>query len=81
MNELATVSHEARKIGIELGIPKHKIKQFEMDRDNAFSDIMDYWLKENTEVPTTWESLVNALESPNVEEVGLARFLRKKYMK
>ena len=81
MNELTTVSHEVRKIGIQLGIPNHKIKQFEKDSDNAFSDIMDYWLKENTEVPTTWESLVNALESPYVGEVGLARFLRKKYMK
>ena len=80
MNELATVSHEARKIGIQLGIPNHKIKQFE-DSDNVFSDVMDYWLKGNTEVPTTWESLVNALESPYVGEVGLARLLRKKYMK
>ena len=81
MNELAKVSHEARKIGIQLGIPNHKIRQFEKDNNNSFSDIMDYWLKGNTEVPTTWKSIVNALASPYVGEIGLARLLRKKYMK
>ena len=55
MNELATVSHKAKKIGIQLGVPNHIIKDyFDKDRDIAFSEIMDYWLNKNTEVPATW---------------------------
>lgn len=79
-SELGTVSHKWMKIGIQLGIPHHVLKQFEDDSD-PLSSAVNYWLKGNAEssVPISWKSIVAALKDSTVEEGGLAEKLSKKY--
>lgn len=78
-NELSTVKHKQSKIGIQLGIPLHKLEEFERERDPLSASI-DYWLKGNVEgVPVTWQSIVDALSSPHVDEKGLAQDIARKY--
>ena len=66
------------KICIQLNIPNDKLRQVEKDDDPLITSL-DYWLKGNTDIPITWESVVEALESPCVEELGLAKELKEKY--
>ncbi len=69
------------EIGIQLGIPRSKLKEFEEERD-PLSAVVDYWLSGNvTEpvVPICWKTIVNALRSEHVGEPGLAEEISKKY--
>ncbi len=78
-NELSTVKHKLHPIGIQLGIPHHKLKEFEK-QDCPFTDSINYWLDGNVEgVSVSWESIVNAISSEHVDEKGLAREIAKKY--
>ena len=79
-NELENVSYKRFKIGIQLGIPHHTLKQFENETD-PFVAAMDYWLKGNVKESGTvsWKSIVTALESTHVEEPALAEKINKKY--
>ncbi len=68
-------------VGIQLGIPRSKLKEFEEERD-PLSAVVDYWLEGNvTEpvVPISWKSIVAALISKHVGEPGLAEEISKKY--
>ena len=77
--ELGKVAHKWFKIGIQLGIPHHKLKEFESERD-PFSAAVNYWLNGNGEgVPVSWRSIVAALESSYVDETGLAHRISEKY--
>ena len=76
LNDLAPVKHKWHKICIQLGIPKYKLRQF----DDSITDGLDYWLNGNTNVPITWESVVAALNAPDVDEPGLAKTLREKWI-
>ena len=76
-SELSQVAHNWFKIGIQLGVPRHKLKEFEKDSD-PLSAVVDYWLKGNVEdVLISWKSVMKALEC--VEEKGLAKMISKKY--
>lgn len=78
-NELEKVKHKAYEIGIQLGIPDSKLKQFEKE-GRLLSDVVNYWLCRNVlETPITWNSVVAALKSEQVGEQGLAETLLKKY--
>ncbi len=69
------------KIGIQLGIPRHVLKQFE-EEDDPLSAVVDYWLKGNvtkSTTPVSWKSIVAALEAESVEEKALAESISKKY--
>ena len=80
-SELGTVSHKWIKIGIQLGIPHHVLKQFEDEKD-PLSSAVNYWLKGNAMepgVPISWKSIVAALKDSSVGEGGLAEELSKKY--
>ncbi len=79
VNELVVVGHKWLRIGISLGVPKHKLHEFEKNGD-PFSEAIDYWMKGNTMKPITWGTVVSALGSPFVDEAGLARSLRHRYM-
>ena len=70
LNELASVKHKWKDICIQLGISNSKLHEFKMSlsRDDLLTEGIDYWLKSNTDVPTTWESVVAALKSPFVDE-------------
>ena len=68
-----------RKICIQLNIPNYKLHQFEKD-DDPIINSLDYWLNGNTDVPIKWESVVAALDTPDVDEPGLAKILRVKWI-
>ena len=77
--ELGEVAHKCFKIGVQLGIPRHILKEFEKE-DDPLSAVIDYWLNGNVEgVPVSWRSIVAALESSHVWETGLANKVSKKY--
>ena len=72
-NALATVKYKWFSIGIQLGIPPHKLKEFEKEAD-PLEKTVDYFLKGNVEgVPLSWNSIVTALKSDLVGEPALAK--------
>ncbi len=76
-SELGRVRHKWLTLGIQLGIPRHVLEHFKRD-DDPLSAAVDYWLRGNvTEVPITWDFLVEALKS--VDEKGCADTISKKY--
>ena len=78
-SELGTVDHKILKIGVQLGVPKHKLKSFEKE-DSQLAAVVDYWLSGNAlDVPICWGSVVKALKSDDVGEIGLADKISKKY--
>ena len=61
-------------IGIQLGIPCHKLEEFKNEHD-PLSVIIDYWLKGNIkDVKVSWEVLISILR---VDEPGLAERVSK----
>ena len=62
-NALKTIQYKWFDVGIHLGIPHHKLKEFEKE-DNSFAAAIDYWLKGNIQnVQVSWEYLVASLKS------------------
>ena len=77
--ELAKVVHLWFKIGVQLGVPHHKLMEFQK-LDDPLTVVIDYWLNGNVkEVTISWKSIVAALKSDHVGETGLARRICKKY--
>ena len=69
------------QIGVQLGVSESKLRQIESDYhtlDRRFSEMISFWLNGNTQVPVTWISLVEVLDSCFVNEKGLANQLREK---
>ena len=69
------------QIGVQLGVSESKLRQIESDYhtlDRRFSEMISFWLNGNTQVPVTWMSLVEVLDSCFVNEKGLANQLREK---
>ena len=78
-SELAEVVYKWFEIGIQLGIPYHKLKEFEEERE-SFAAALNYWLNGNVEdSPPSWKSIVAALKSDYVGKKGLAKRIEKKY--
>ena len=77
-DKLGDVSHKWREIGVQLGIPYNKLKQFEKEADPLAAAI-DYWLKGNTGIPVLWKSIHTALKSGHVGEQALAEEISKIY--
>ena len=64
-----------------MGVSESKLHQIEADYhtlDRRFSEMISFWLNGNTQVPISWMSLVEVLESRFVSEKGLANQLREK---
>ena len=79
--ELGTLKTEWHTIGVQLGIPAHKLNEFEK-KDDPLSLVVGYWLDGNvpeSEVPVSWESIVKALRSKYVGRPGLADRITLKY--
>ena len=76
-NELATLRYKSFKIGMQLGIAYHKLKEFEKETD-PLSAIINHWLSGNGS-PLSWWSIVTALQSSAVGESGLAGEIEEKY--
>ena len=78
-NALAKVKYKWFSIGIQLGIPPHKLKEFEKGAD-PLVETVDFFLKGNVEgVPLSWYSIVTALKSDHVGEPALAKYLQNVY--
>ena len=80
-NELGSVKAKWHIIGVQLGIDPAKLEEIEYNyqtADRRFSEVINFWLRGNTRVAMSWESLVEVLESPSVDEKGLAMRLREK---
>ncbi len=79
-HELGRIKSQWFNIGIQLGIPQYKLKEFEKEID-PLSAVMDYWLQGNVEQtkPRSWKSIVEVLKSDHVGQPGLAETIRKKY--
>jgi hypothetical protein len=80
-DELGVIKHLWFEFGVQLGIPRGKLEEFEGKKD-PFSAVVDYWLRGNIEgVPIAWKSVVKALESRYVWEKGLAKRIRISHCK
>ena len=79
-NELSEVRYKCSKVGVQLGIPSYKLKEFEKADDDPLAAIVDYWLRGNvTDYPLTWKSVVEVLSSSHVDAKGLADRISAKY--
>ena len=79
INELVTVAHKWITIGIQLGIDYHVLKGFGQQYNNdpirCLAEMLQYWLDGNAadgKSHVNWETVVKALKSPLVNELGLA---------
>ena len=67
-----------------LGVPYHKLKEFEKDRvGDPLTSIFHYLLSNGTaeNTPLTWMHVVVALKSDHVGEPGLATCINDKFCK
>lgn len=71
------VKYKWSKIGLQMGIPYHKLKEFEKEED-PLAAIIDYGVTGNIESPSFgWKSIVEALRKS--DNCGLAKRLEHKY--
>ena len=80
-SEFGSVIDKWFQIGVQLGISESKLRQIESNHytvEICFSEMIGFWLNGNTQVPVTWNSLIDILESPFINEKGLANKLREK---
>ncbi len=78
-DELGQVIYKWFKIGVQLGIPYEKLMEFKKEED-PLAAAVTYWLKGNVDIPpVSWKSVVDALKSPHVGEIGLAKRISRKY--
>ena len=79
-NVLGKVKTKWFEIGIQLGIPRSKLLEFEGVRD-PLSAVLDYFLQGNVtdSAPISWQSVVAALRSDYVGEPGLADEVNQQY--
>lgn len=75
---LGRVKTKWLEIGVQLGIPLWKLKEFEKEKE-PLSVAIDYCINENSATPFTWKSIVAALDSDYVGESGIAAEIDKKY--
>ncbi len=76
-NELSSVQWKSYKLGIQLGIPEHKLKEFQNEED-PLATALTFWLAGNVEdVPVSWWTIVKSLR--NLKETRLADHVEKTY--
>ena len=83
INELNIIVHKWFEFGIQLGIEFHILKSFEMehskDPKRCLSEVLQYWLdgKACEKSQVNWETVIEALESPSINEGAIASRLRE----
>ncbi len=78
-NELGTVLDKTSQIGVQLGLLPHKIREFQK-KDDPMGLIIEFWLGGNVEgVTPSWQSIVTALKSDHVGEIGLGNRIHERY--
>ena len=80
MNKLTPVKHKWYQIGIQLGMSNEELKVLQQKPSGCeFYEMLEIWLRGGTGVPTTWQSLVVALKSPDVDKPKLGLELQGCY--
>ncbi len=75
------VSRKWHKIGIQLDIPKNIIDEFQ-NLNDPFTEVINYWLHGNAKGdPLSWKTIVKALITEQVGEIGLATKIQSIYCK
>ena len=83
INELNIVVNKWLEIGIQLGIELSILKGFELQHNKeprrCLSEMLQYWLdgKAYEKSHVNWETIIEALESPAINEAAIAGQLRK----
>lgn len=78
-NELGVVKFKWFEIGVQLGIPRAKLMEFQREDDPVAAGV-DYWLNGNVEnISLSWRSIVKALRNRHVRELTLAQKIEEKY--
>ena len=79
INALVIVVHKWIDIGIQLGIDYHVLKglgqQYSNDSRRCLTEMLQYWLDGNAangKSHVNWETIIEALKSPSVNESGIA---------
>ena len=71
------------EIGIQLGIKTDNLDVFKEDHygrtARCFIETLNYWTGDNTDVPVSWESIINVLNDPIVNKPAIANRLQRKY--
>ena len=78
---LGSIKTKWFEFGIQLGISRNKLLEFEKERD-PLSAVIDYWLRGNVTESSaliSWQSIVAVLKSKYVGETGLAEEISKEY--
>ena len=81
VNRLSAVETDWFDIGLQLGIKIDTLKSFETDKYNnrrRLTEVLSFWLKQNTDIAVSWESIVNALRS--VDQNALASDLEDEFI-
>ena len=78
-DKLGSVEHKSHKIGVMLGIPQHKLLEFQKG-DNPLPAIADFWLRGNVEgAEVSWKAIATAIASDFVGEPALAKEIRQNF--
>lgn len=78
-NVLESVKSKWLLIGVQFGIPEHKLEEFRQ-QSNPLVAVISYCLKGNVEDKLfSWQFIAKALKSPQVDEKGLAKTVSQKY--
>ena len=81
-NELHPVYTNWFNIGLQLGIPYHKLecfKQMYQNPSELMCEMLARWFKTAIDPCPSWEAVVAALRSPSVDAQHLAEQLESKY--
>lgn len=80
-NELHDVKTKWKAIGIQLEVANGTLKSIDYanrgDAHQAFSDLIDHWLSQ--ESAPSWAAVIGALRARSVGEIALAKRLEDKY--
>ena len=77
-SELRPVKHNYLKVFGCLGVPHHKLKEFEQREVDPMAASVDYWLRGNAkDAEVSWNSLAEALQI--AKERKLADHIRGKF--
>ena len=82
LSELHPVYTNWFNIGLELGIPYHKlecVKQMYINPSELMREMLARWFKTAIDPRPSWEAVVSALRSPSVDAQHLAEQLESKY--
>ena len=70
-----------REIGIQLGVSPDELDTYYDTRNRniplCFTDVLEKWRKSD-ELPYTWATILDVLESPFIGEVAIANAIKKK---